>query len=284
MKKIISQLVLIPFASLIYAIDVACFLDPNGIAPGGLTGVAILLNRLLVLDTGSLILLLNIPLLIIAWKVYGVSFVLTSLYSLSWISVFTNFLEEFSPATNDLLAASIGGGALIAIGLGLILRIGATTGGTDIVVKLLQRKNKHVKTGAMFLLVDLCVLILSFFVLRDVEKLIYAGITIGIVSYGLDLVLYGKDEAKLIFIISERPQLLAECFLYRLNIGVTLLEGRGGYTKEGKKIIMCVMKKRFASLVLEAVKELDPGAFMIVSDASEIYGNGYKSYNGGNMG
>ena len=173
MKKIISQLVLIPLASLIYAIGVACFLDPNGIAPGGLTGVAILLNRLLVLDTGSLILLLNIPLLIIAWKVYGLSFVLTSLYSLSWISVFTNFLEEFSPATNDLLAASIGGGALIAIGLGLILRIGATTGGTDIVVKLLQRKNKHVKTGAMFLLVDLCVLIFDLIqiLMMNIKKL-----------------------------------------------------------------------------------------------------------------
>ena len=281
MNKILRQLILIPIASFVYALGVSLFLDPNGIAPGGVTGIAIVINRLSSVDTGTLILLLNIPLLIIAWKVYGARFVITSLYSLSWISFFTNFLEILPPATNDLLLAAIGGGGLMALGLGLILRIGATTGGTDIVVKLLQRKKNHLKTSTSFLLVDVCVLLFSFVVIKDIEKLMYAGIAIVIISYGLDLVLYGKDEAKLVFIVSEKPYLLADCFLYKLETGVTFLEGRGGYTKEGKKIIMCVMKKRIASLVLETVKELDPTAFMIVSNASEIYGNGYKSYNGG---
>lgn len=281
MKKIFRQLAYIPMGAFFYALGVSAFLDPNGIAPGGFTGIAILIHRLISLDTGTLILLLNIPLLIAAWKYYGAVFVLVSLYSISWISFFTNIIEGFGAVTDDLLVATIGGGALIAVGLGMILRIGATTGGTDIVVKLLQRKKRHLKTGTLFLLVDMCVLILSFVVLRDVEKLVYAGIAIVIISSGVDLVLYGKDEAKLVYIISDKPQLLADCFLYQLNIGVTLLEGRGGYTKEGKMIIMCVIKKRFASLVLESVKELDPSAFLIVSNASEIYGNGYKSYNGG---
>jgi len=282
MKKIVRQISLIPVAALIYAAGVTSFLDPNGIAPGGITGIAIVINRILSVDTGTLILLLNIPLLIIAWRVYGIKFVLTSLYSLFWISFFANVMEYFPPATQDLLLATIGGGALMAIGLGGILRIGATSGGTDIIVKLLQRKRNHIKTGTMFLIVDSCVLLFSFLVFQDIEKLMYAGMAIAIISYGVDVVLYGKDEAKLILIISEQPELLTERFLHKLNIGVTLLQGQGGYTKEGKKIIMCVMKKRIASMVLESVKELDPTAFMIVSDANEIYGNGYKSYNGGN--
>ncbi len=281
MKRIGKQLLLIPVASFVYAIGVAAFLDPNGIAPGGVTGIAIVLNRLTMTDTGTLILLLNIPLLIVAWKIYGMGFVLSSLYSLGCISVFTNIIERFPTATNDLLLASVGGGALMAAGLGIILRIGATTGGTDIVVKLIRRKKKHLKTGVLFLLVDLCVLVFAFLIFQDIEKLMYAGITLGVISIVLDLVLYGTDEAKLIFIITEKPEILTQYFLEELDIGVTQLEGLGGYTGSKKRIIMCVMKKRLAPLVLDAVKEFEPTAFMIVSSASEIYGNGYKSYQGG---
>lgn len=281
MKKVSKQLFLIPVASLIYSIGIALFLDPNAIAPGGVTGVAIVLSRILPLDTGTFILILNIPLLITAWRLFGFRFVLSSLYTIANVSFFTNILEMFSPFTTDLILAAVGGGALMALGLGIILRNGTTTGGTDIIVKLIQRRKKHLKTGILFMMVDICVLLFSYIVMRDFEKLMYAGITVLVISIVLDMVIYGQDEAKLIFIISENADLLTTCFLNRLEIGVTQLEGLGGYTRQNKKIIMCVIKKRLAPFVIDAVKELDPKAFMIVAKAGEIYGNGYKSYQEG---
>lgn len=283
MKKISKQIFLIPPAAFIYSIGISLFLDPNGIAPGGVTGVAIALSRILPIDTGTFIFVLNIPLLIMAWRLFGMGFVLSSLYTLANVSLFTNILENFTPPTTDLLLSAAGGGALMALGLGLILRNGTTTGGTDIIVKLIRRRKKHLKTGFLFMIVDICVLVFSYFILRDFEKLMYAGITVLIISVVLDMVLYGQDEAKLIFIISENADLLTTCFLNRLEIGVTQLDGIGGYTRKNKKIIMCVMKKRLAPFVIDTVKELDPKAFMIVTKAGEIYGKGYKSYQEGKI-
>ncbi len=277
-KRLYRQSVVVPVATFIYAVGVALFLDPNEIAPGGVTGVAIVLNRLCGIDTGTLILLINIPLLIIAWRRYGLRMVVSSLYSLFFISLFTNILKNFPPLTDDLILAAVGGGVMMALGLGTILRTGATTGGTDIVVKLIRESRKHLKVNVLFLLVDLCVLAFSFVVLRDVEQVMYSAITLGVISIVMEPVLYGRDEGKQFIIISEHAQELSVYFMKELGIGVTFLEGMGGYTNQRKLIIMCVVKKRIAPFLQEAVKELDQQAFMIVSDAGEVYGKGYKKY------
>lgn len=167
---------------------------------------------------------------------------------------------------------------MMALGLGTILRTGATTGGTDIVVKLIRESRKHLKVNVLFLLVDLCVLAFSFVVLRDVEQVMYSAITLGVISIVMEPVLYGRDEGKQFIIISEHAQELSVYFMKELGIGVTFLEGMGGYTNQRKLIIMCVVKKRIAPFLQEAVKELDQQAFMIVSDAGEVYGKGYKKY------
>lgn len=277
-KRLYRQSVVVPVATFVYAVGVALFLDPNEIAPGGVTGVAIVLNRLCGIDTGTLILLINIPLLIIAWRRYGLRMVVSSLYSLFFISLFTNILKNFPPLTDDLILAAVGGGVMMALGLGTILRTGATTGGTDIVVKLIRESRKHLKVNVLFLLVDLCVLAFSFVVLRDVEQVMYSAITLGVISIVMEPVLYGRDEGKQFIIISEHAQELSVYFMKELGIGVTFLEGMGGYTNQRKLIIMCVVKKRIAPFLQEAVKELDQQAFMIVSDAGEVYGKGYKTY------
>lgn len=277
-KRLYRQSVVVPVATFIYAVGVALFLDPNEIAPGGVTGVAIVLNRLCGIDTGTLILLINIPLLIIAWRRYGLRMVVSSLYSLFFISLFTNILKNFPPLTDDLILAAVGGGVMMALGLGTILRTGATTGGTDIVVKLIRESRKHLKVNVLFLLVDLCVLAFSFVVLRDVEQVMYSAITLGVISIVMEPVLYGREEGKQFIIISEHAQELSVYFMKELGIGVTFLEGMGGYTNQRKLIIMCVVKKRIAPFLQEAVKELDQQAFMIVSDAGEVYGKGYKKY------
>lgn len=265
-------------ATCLYSAGVALFLDPNNLAPGGVTGVSILLNRLIHVETGTLILLLNIPLLIIAWKKFGLRFVAGTLSSLVFISFFTNLFERLEPVTTDMLLAAVAGGICIAVGLGTVLKSGLTTGGTDIVVRLLRLKHPHIKTGSLFLIVDLIVISGSLLVFRDFEKAMYAVIAIMITSWVLDLVLYGKDEAKLIYIISDEPDKIAKRFMEELDMGVTYLEGMGAYTDKEKKIIMCVVKKRIAPKVEEVVKSIDNNAFMIVTSASEIFGQGYKSY------
>ena len=278
--KIIYKIFKVVLATCLYSVGVALFLDPNNLAPGGVTGISVLLNRLIHVETGTLILVLNIPLLIIAWKKFGWRFVAGTLSALVLITVFTNIFEKFEPVTTDLLLAAVAGGICIAVGLGMVLKSGLTTGGTDIVVRLLRLKHPHLKTGALILIVDLVVISGSFVVFRDFEKAMYAVIAIMITSWVLDLVLYGKDEAKLIYIISDVPERIAKQLMEDLNMGVTFLEGTGAYTGKKKEIIMCVAKKRVAPKVEEVVKAVDSGAFMIVTSASEIFGQGYKSYFG----
>lgn len=276
--RIISKVIKVVLATCLYSAGVALFLDPNNLAPGGVTGVSILLNRLIHVETGTLILVLNIPLLLVAWKKFGWRFVTGTLSALVLISVFTNIFEYLEPVTNDMLLAAVAGGICIAVGLGIVLKSGLTTGGTDIVVRLLRLKHPHIKTGSLFLIVDLIVISGSLLVFRDFEKAMYAVIAIMITSWVLDLVLYGKDEAKLIYIISDEPDKIARQFMEELDMGVTYLEGTGAYTDKKKKIIMCVVKKRIAPKVEEVVKLVDSNAFMIVTSASEIFGEGYKSY------
>ncbi len=266
-------------ATCLYSAGVALFLDPNNLAPGGVTGVSILLNRLIHVETGTLILLLNIPLLLIAWKKFGWRFVAGTLSALVLITAFTNLFERLEPITTDMLLAAVAGGICIAVGLGTVLKSGLTTGGTDIVVRLLRIKHPHLKTGSLFLIVDLIVISGSLLVFRDFEKAMYAVIAIMITSWVLDLVLYGKDEAKLIYIISDMPDRISKQLLEDLDVGVTYLEGTGAYTDKKKKIIMCVVRKRVAPKVEEVVKSVDTNSFMIVTSASEIFGHGYKSYN-----
>ena len=173
--------------------------------------------------------------------------------------------------------ASLAGASLMAIGIGMVFKGGATTGGTDIIVKVLRLKFPHLKTGRLFLMCDLVVVLLSAFVFEDTDSALYAVIGVFLMSVVFDVVLYGADGAKLIYIISNDWKAISTRLLMELDVGVTYLEGEGAYSNEKKRVIMCVVRKQIAPQVEEVVKEEDPGAFMIVSSAAEIYGEGYKN-------
>lgn len=277
-KRTILQYLIIGVATIPYAIGISLFLDPNDLAPGGITGIAILLNRLTGLETGTLILLLNIPLLLLGIQKFGWKFTFVTSYALAWITVLTNLLHRFPVLTTDRLLASIVGGALVAIGMGVIFRCHGTTGGIDILVKLLRRKHPHIRTGALFFCLDCTVVIVAGIVFGNLEASIYAAVAVFVTMYILDLVLYGKDEAKLIYIISDYPELLAQNLLHELQMGVTILRGEGAYSKQKKEILMLVTAKKRSLLVEELVKNVDSNAFMIVMNANEIYGRGYKNF------
>ena len=262
-----------------YAVGISLFVEPNNIASGGVTGIAIILNKAIGGSTGIWFFVINIPILLIGMWKFGFKFLMSTVYCTTIISVFTDLLSHYgSPLTNDVLVATIAGGMLTAIGMGGVFKAGATTGGMDIVVKLCKLKFPYMKTGSLFLIMDFLVVLASAFVFQDIDRAFYSAMEVFVTSTLLDLVLYGKDGAKLIYIISDKSEKIAARLLDELNIGVTYMEGQGAYSGREKKVIMCVTKKQIAPRAEEIVKEEDPNTFMIVSSASEIYGEGYKSY------
>ena len=269
---------IITAASFSYAVGVSLFTDPNNMAPGGVTGISIILSRLLPLPTGTLILLLNVPILLFAvWK-FGIRFTLSTIYAIALISLFTNVLSAYGAATDDILLAALVGGSITAVSIGVIFRAGGTTGGMDIVVKALRLHFPHLKTGKIFFIADALVVTLSGIVFRDLNAALYAALSAICASLVMDIVLYGRDEAKMQYIISAHAEQIAGRLLSDLDIGVTYINGQGAYSGDNKKVILCVVKKPVSPRVEEIVRQEDPDAFMIITSATEVFGEGYKSY------
>lgn len=278
--KAVKKYCMITLASLIFGIGISLFIDPNNLAPGGVSGLSIILSRLIPVSAGTLFLLLNIPVMLLGMWKFGVKFIISTLYATFMVSLSTNLFARMLPLTHDPFMGAVFGGALVAVGIGLVLRVGATTGGTDIVVKCLKLKKPYLKTGTIFLLIDGVIICIGGIVFQNMESVLYSVISAAVTSKVLDLVLYGNDEAKMIYIISNSPQVITERILKELDIGVTYLTGMGAYKKEEKQVIFCVVRKQLAYKVEEIVKQEDSTAFMIISNATEIYGEGYKSYFG----
>ena len=267
--------------SILYAVGFQLFIVPNFLAPGGFSGVSVLLNHVIPkVPTGTFLLFMNIPILIIGlWK-FGAKFTVSTCYCVVLTSGLMTLLEIFGKpiVSDDVFLGCVCGGAIVGFALGKIFRHGATTGGMDIVVKLIRLKVPHLKTNQVFLIADSFVVAAMILLMGDVVRGLYSAICIVISTTIMDRALYGKDEATFVHIISDKPQEVADQLLYELQMGVTFIEGMGAYTKKEKKIIMCVAKKRDFYKVETVVKKTDPKSFMIVSSAQEVFGEGYKQH------
>lgn len=277
-KKIVRNYAMITVMALLNAAAISLFIDPHDLAPGGVTGIAVIISRISSVETGTLIFALNVPILLFAIWQFGLHFAISTIYATALISTFTNLLAPFGPATDDILLAVLAGGVLYAVSIGFIMKAGATTGGTDIIVKWLRVKFPYLKTGVLFFITDAIIISVSGIVFRDLDVALYAGIIAVVNSFVLDFVLYGKDEAKLQYIISDKADTITDRLLKELDIGVTQIEGRGAFSKKEKKVLMCVVKKPVSPRVEDIVKEEDAEAFMVITSATEIFGEGYKSY------
>lgn len=280
LKNNVLRYIKITFAAVIYGIGIGLFLDKNDLVPGGISGLSIILNRLVNIETGTIIFMINVPVLIIGiWK-FGFRFIIDTLYVVVVSSAVINIFSAFSSVTQDKFLATVFGGLLIAFGLGTILKSGASTGGMDIIVQLIRLKYKHKKTATIFLVSDTIIIILSFFVFKRLEITLYSILTSIISSVALDKVLYGKDEAKLLYIIMKDNKYEKELtgqLLSELEVGVTYLKGIGAYEENEKNILMCAIRKNQLPKAKELVRETDDSAFMIITSANEILGKGYKS-------
>lgn len=258
------------------AAAIGLLLDPNQLAPGGVTGIAIMLNTLLDIPTGTIIFILNVPILAVgAWRL-GWRFTWKTIVTVMISSGLVDVFSAFGPVTEDRMLAAIAGGSLLAFSMGIIFRAGATTGGIDIIVRLIKKAYPHIKTGKIFLVLDSVIVILSVFVFGNLESGIYAGLAVVVASNVIDFVLYGRDEAKLLLVISHADRTIANRFMQELSVGVTYVNGEGAYEEQARDIILCVMRKQLYYKALTIVKEEDPNAFLIVTSATEVFGEGFK--------
>ena len=281
--SLLKNYTLITIGAFIYAFGIAVFLDPNHLAPGGVSGVSIILNSFIPIGTGIWIFVINIPLMILGLIVFKFRFLMGTLYATAFSSAIIEVIDRcFSHLIPDmhehLLLAAAAGGALVALGIGLVFRGGGSTGGFDIVVKLLRRKFRYMKTGMLYLALDVTVIVLSAIAFHDVLVAMYAVVTVFTNSTVLDMVLYGKDNAKMVYIITDVPDTVSERLMKEVETGVTVLHGEGAYTKKNKKVLMCVLHDQQYPQLRDIVKQEDKHAFLIVTKATEIFGEGYKNH------
>lgn len=276
-KKLIKKIIMVLIGTFIYSAGVGLFLDPNGLAPGGVVGISVIVSHLFGGETGTWYFLFNVPIVLLGWWKFGGRFIIWSFLSVLCNSLFTNFFGHFPSITNELLLAALAGSILTGVGIGIVLRSGATTGGTDIIIKVLRRKYPSIKTSTFFMVVDIVIVAAAGILFRDFNIAMYAFIAVVVAGRVMDYVLYGKDEATLVFIVSDKADTLLERILQEMSAGATILSGRGAYSHNDKNIIMCVVKKRSTPDLEDIVKEEDSHAFMIVTSANEIYGEGYKN-------
>ncbi|MBR4255790.1 MAG: YitT family protein [Clostridia bacterium] len=283
-KKSVSERVkdyiLITVGSIIYAAGIALFLDPNNLAPGGVSGIAIIINHFAEpLSVGVIIVLMNIPIMILGVVKFGFRFLLSSIYSVVLSSAAMELFGRFiGPLTDNLFLAAAAGGALQAIGIGLVFRAGATTGGIDIIVRVMRQRYRYIKTGTLFLLLDSVVITISGVVFKNIDVALYAALALTVYMTVFNSVLYGGDGARLVYIISASKDNIAKRILTELDAGATVLSGKGAYTGQEKEVLMVVLRMRALPEARDIVREEDKDAFMIVTKATSVFGEGFKSH------
>lgn len=279
-KERFIDYILITVGSLIYAVGIALFLDPNDLAPGGVSGIAIIINHFIQpVNVGIIIVVLNIPIMIIGVIKFGFRFLLSSIYAVAVSSAAMEILgRTVGAVTDDKLLAAVAGGALQAIGIGIVFRAGATTGGTDIIVRVLRRKFRYLKTGTFFLFVDGIIIVISGIVFKNINVALYAALSLTVYMAVFNSVLYGGDSARLVYIISPAKDKIAERIMSELDAGATVLDGKGAYTGQKKEVLMVVLRMRSLPEARDIVREEDKRAFMIVTRATSVFGEGFKSH------
>ena len=290
----IRRYLLITIGCVLYAVGVVLFLQAGNLSGGGVTGIALIINEVTGFSTGITSFIINMPLMIWGWKVFGREFFFSTLYVIAFSSLLMwladkTFLEwvpqiygkHLLPFTDNMLINAVTGGAIFGFGMGLIFRCGSSSGGTDIPVKVLKKKFRHISTGTITFITDVVIVACSAFAYKQntLEVLFFTVLSVVVFTVVFDRVLYGGNSAKMVFIVSdsEAAQSICERVLKELDAGATFIDARGGYTGENKKVLLCVVKPIVYPRLRDIVREEDKRAFMIVSSAKEIYGEGYLS-------
>ena len=277
--EIMIDIIFFIAGSMIEATSVDVFTSPNHIAPGGITGLSTMLNYLWGTPIGTVIFIINIPIFIWAIVEIGYKLVAKTILGTLFCSIAIDVMRTFLPIyRGDKMLAAIFGGVLEGIGLSLVFMRGGTTGGTDLIARLLGRRFRHVSMGKLILSVDVIIVATSAVVYRSIESPLYALIVIFVSTRLIDAILYGVNigTGKMLFIISECNQQIAQNILKDLDRGVTILKSKGAYSGRESEVLLCAVRRYEVYKVNDIVHSIDKNAFVIIGDAGEISGEGFK--------
>ena len=274
-KEFLIDTFIFVLGGILYSIAINCFLSKNNILNGGFTGIATILNYLFDLPIGTVIFIMNIPLFLIAFKKLGARFVLRTVWATLINSTFIDLGVLLPVYQNDLLLSSLFGGALVGLALGIIFIRNATTGGVDIIAKLVKLHFPHISIGRSILFFDAFVVVLGGIIYKNFESMLYASVVIFVSAQVLDYVIFGVSRGAMILIISEQSEKLCNMILSDLDRGVTILKAQGGYSKQDKDVLLCACFDNQTHKLIKKIKSADENAFFIVTQSKQILGNGF---------
>ena len=279
-SRLMRDYLWITLASVLYALSFDWFYAPNQLGFGGLTALGMILNHLSpAIPIGTSVLVLNIPIFLLGWKFLGGHTLVSSLFAMTATSLLVDlFAALYAFPAMDPMLASIFGGVTLGASLGIIFAKGATTGGTDLIARLLKLPFAWLPMGKLMLAVDLTMLLAVSAVFRSLESAMYGIIALYITTAVMDQVLYGLDRSKVAYIVTANPRPMAAEIDRQLDRGVTYLHGEGSFSGQDKLVLMCAFKQRQIVPLKALVHELDPEAFLIVCDAHEVLGKGFRRY------
>lgn len=264
-------------AALMVALGIKVFSAPNLIVGGGVSGIASVLYVLFGLPIGAVSLALNLPLLFIGWRELGNRFTFRTLRVVAIISVVTDIiLKDISAYSGEKLLAAIFAGVFLGAGLGIILYRGDSTGGTDIIVKLIQRRYRHISLGSIVMLTDAVVVAAAAWAYKNIDTVLYGSIMIFVSSAVIDKIILGAQVRKLSLIITAKGEEVTNKLLSQLNRGVTVINGKGGYTKADVSLLICAASASQTIKLKQIVYAVDNSAFIIIANAAETLGKGFK--------
>ena len=279
-KRLPMDLAMDILGGLIYALGLNCFCSPNDIAPGGMSGVAVILNYLFDFPMGITIFCINIPLLLLAWLYLGHEFTLHSLKTIVVWSVLVDLVEPYLPAyAGDKILAALFGGVTIGIAVALVFLRGATTGGTDIVSRLLQRRWPFMPIGKMMIAVDAVIVAASMIVFKNIETGLYALISIYVAGSVIDTIMGGQNTGRMVLVVSEEHTAIAKGIMEEMGRGATLLNATGAYSGADRRVVLCAVRNTEYPRLRELIRQYDPQAFLITTNVNEILGEGFASLN-----
>ena len=278
MKKNIKQALTTILGTILTAIGISLFLSPNKVVSGGVSGISIILYNSIGVPMGLSYAVINIILLVLGLRVLGKRFILWTLFGIGSLSVFLEIFALIPPATDNIVIATIFGGVLYGLGIGIALASGASTGGGDIIGRLIQNKFKSLPIGKILMAVDGIIIGSSLFIFDSLDLVFFGAIAMYISTYTIDKVIGTLNVSKIAFVITDKGEEISNKIVTTSPRGVTMIDAVGGYTSEDKKVLFCAMKNKEVPDFQKKVLEIDENAFVVFVQSQQILGNGFYIY------
>lgn len=275
-KEFSLDLLKMTIGTLIMAIGIEQFLLPNQLSTGGFSGIGTVVYYITEIPVGTTMLVLNIPLFIIAYFKVGKKFFINAVIGTFLLSYFLNVFQKINSVTDDRILACLYGSTIVGIGTAIVLKANGSTGGTELLANVIRKYKPEMKTGTLMIIFDTLIVIANTIFFKDIEIALYSALAIYIMGKILDIFFEGIDFAKMLLIISPKWEQISDAINKELRRGSTALYGKGMYKKQEKNILLCVMSRAEIREARKIIEEIDSSAFIIITNAREVFGEGFK--------